>query len=63
MVDEWVGVELRVVSAHPLEGPPDPLRGDRLVAEFIELLESYVERRYGAAGRPAPDSAETVPAR
>jgi (E)-4-hydroxy-3-methylbut-2-enyl-diphosphate synthase len=24
------------------------LRGDRLVDEFIELLESYVERRYGA---------------
>jgi hypothetical protein len=24
------------------------LRGDRLVDEFIDILESYVERRYGA---------------
>jgi (E)-4-hydroxy-3-methylbut-2-enyl-diphosphate synthase len=26
------------------------LRGDAIVAEFIDLLESYVDRRYGAAG-------------
>jgi (E)-4-hydroxy-3-methylbut-2-enyl-diphosphate synthase len=26
------------------------LRGDRIVDEFIELLEAYVERRYGRAG-------------
>ncbi len=26
------------------------LRGDRIVAEFIEILEGYVERRYGPAG-------------
>jgi hypothetical protein len=25
------------------------LRGDRIVAEFIDLLETYVDRRYGAA--------------
>ena len=25
------------------------LRGDAIVAEFIELLEAYVDRRYGAA--------------
>jgi (E)-4-hydroxy-3-methylbut-2-enyl-diphosphate synthase len=29
------------------------LRGDRIVAEFIDLLEAYVERRYGRAGVPA----------
>src|SRR3954454_13963991 len=29
------------------------LRGDAIVAEFIELLEGYVERRYGAAPVPA----------
>jgi (E)-4-hydroxy-3-methylbut-2-enyl-diphosphate synthase len=32
------------------------LRGDRIVAEFIELLEGYVDRRYGpgtGAARPA----------
>ncbi len=28
------------------------LRGDRLVAEFIELLEGYVEQRYGSGVRP-----------
>jgi (E)-4-hydroxy-3-methylbut-2-enyl-diphosphate synthase len=25
------------------------LRGDRIVDEFIDILERYVERRYGAA--------------
>jgi len=25
------------------------LRGDRIVAEFIEILDAYVARRYGAA--------------
>ncbi|MEO5965754.1 MAG: flavodoxin-dependent (E)-4-hydroxy-3-methylbut-2-enyl-diphosphate synthase, partial [Candidatus Limnocylindrales bacterium] len=25
------------------------LRGDHIVAEFIDLLETYVDRRYGAA--------------
>ena len=29
------------------------LRGDAIVAEFIDLLEAYVERRYGRAGVPA----------
>jgi (E)-4-hydroxy-3-methylbut-2-enyl-diphosphate synthase len=29
------------------------LRGDRIVAEFIDLLEGYVDKRYGAAGRSA----------
>jgi len=29
------------------------LRGDHVVAEFIELLETYVDRRYGAAAVPA----------
>ena len=24
------------------------LRGDHIVAEFIDLLEAYVDRRYGA---------------
>jgi (E)-4-hydroxy-3-methylbut-2-enyl-diphosphate synthase len=40
------------------------LRGDRLVAEFIALLESYVERRYGAGGGGAQpsESPERVPA-
>jgi (E)-4-hydroxy-3-methylbut-2-enyl-diphosphate synthase len=28
------------------------LRGDRIVPEFIDLLEGYVERRYGAAAVP-----------
>jgi (E)-4-hydroxy-3-methylbut-2-enyl-diphosphate synthase len=40
------------------------LRGDGLVAEFIGLLEAYVERRYGPGGgetRPA-ESPERVPA-
>jgi (E)-4-hydroxy-3-methylbut-2-enyl-diphosphate synthase len=26
------------------------LRGDGIVAEFIEILEGYVDRRYGSAG-------------
>jgi (E)-4-hydroxy-3-methylbut-2-enyl-diphosphate synthase len=39
------------------------LRGEGLVAEFVALLESYVERRYGGDRGPAPESAETVPAR
>jgi (E)-4-hydroxy-3-methylbut-2-enyl-diphosphate synthase len=40
------------------------LRGDGLVAEFIALLEAYVERRYGAGGDQAhhPESPERVPA-
>ena len=29
------------------------LRGDRLVAEFTEILEQYVERRFGTVGEPA----------
>ncbi len=29
------------------------LRGDRIVGEFIDLLEAYVDRRYGAAAVPA----------
>jgi (E)-4-hydroxy-3-methylbut-2-enyl-diphosphate synthase len=29
------------------------LRGDRIVAEFIDLLEAYVDRRYGRAAVPA----------
>jgi (E)-4-hydroxy-3-methylbut-2-enyl-diphosphate synthase len=29
------------------------LRGDRIVAEFIELLEDYVDRRYGARPQPS----------
>ena len=29
------------------------LRGDRIVAEFIDLLEVYVDRRYGRASMPA----------
>jgi (E)-4-hydroxy-3-methylbut-2-enyl-diphosphate synthase len=39
------------------------LRGDGLVAEFIDLMERYVERRYGGGQGAAADSAETVPAR
>jgi (E)-4-hydroxy-3-methylbut-2-enyl-diphosphate synthase len=39
------------------------LRGDGLVGEFIDLLEGYVERRYGGAGAPPPDAPETVAAR
>jgi (E)-4-hydroxy-3-methylbut-2-enyl-diphosphate synthase len=38
------------------------LRGDGLVAEFIALLESYVERRYGGNRGLAPESAESVAA-
>ena len=40
------------------------LRGDGLVAEFIALLEAYVEQRYGAGGAPTPrpESPERVPA-
>ncbi len=38
------------------------LRGEGLVGEFIELLESYVERRYGAGIHPPVESTETVPA-
>jgi (E)-4-hydroxy-3-methylbut-2-enyl-diphosphate synthase len=30
------------------------LRGDRIVAEFIDLLEDYVDRRYGAPRESAP---------
>jgi (E)-4-hydroxy-3-methylbut-2-enyl-diphosphate synthase len=37
------------------------LRGEGLVGEFIELLESYVERRYGETS-VGPDRAETIPA-
>jgi (E)-4-hydroxy-3-methylbut-2-enyl-diphosphate synthase len=33
------------------------LRGEGLVAEFIELLEAYVERRYGAPGAVAAGTA------
>jgi hypothetical protein len=29
------------------------LRGDGLVDEFIDLLEGYVERRYGGVATPA----------
>jgi (E)-4-hydroxy-3-methylbut-2-enyl-diphosphate synthase len=39
------------------------LRGEGLVREFIELLETYVDRRYGAGTSTAPETAETVPAR
>ena len=39
------------------------LRGEGLVAEFIDLLEGYVERRYGRGATPQPDAPETVPAR
>jgi (E)-4-hydroxy-3-methylbut-2-enyl-diphosphate synthase len=40
------------------------LRGEGLVREFIDLLEAYVERRYGAGRPDAPrDTVETVPAR
>jgi len=38
------------------------LRGDRLVAEFIELLEAYVEQRYGSGVRPPAEAPQTVPA-
>jgi (E)-4-hydroxy-3-methylbut-2-enyl-diphosphate synthase len=40
------------------------LRGDGLVAEFIDLLEAYVDQRYGAGGAPTPrgESPERVPA-
>jgi (E)-4-hydroxy-3-methylbut-2-enyl-diphosphate synthase len=40
------------------------LRGEALVAEFIALLEAYVERRYGAGGDQThqPESPERVPA-
>ena len=34
----------------------DTLRGDGLVDEFIAILESYVERRYGSATPPTTDS-------
>ncbi|MCC6539046.1 MAG: flavodoxin-dependent (E)-4-hydroxy-3-methylbut-2-enyl-diphosphate synthase [Bryobacterales bacterium] len=33
------------------------LRGDRIVAEFIELLNEYVAGRYGAAAPPQPEAA------
>jgi (E)-4-hydroxy-3-methylbut-2-enyl-diphosphate synthase len=36
------------------------LRGEGLVREFIELLEAYVERRYGGGVRA--DAPETIPA-
>ena len=39
------------------------LRGEGLVGEFIDLLEGYVERRYGGATTPPPDAPETVAAR
>jgi (E)-4-hydroxy-3-methylbut-2-enyl-diphosphate synthase len=29
------------------------LRGDRIVADFIEMLEDYVDRRYGGAPQPS----------
>jgi (E)-4-hydroxy-3-methylbut-2-enyl-diphosphate synthase len=29
------------------------LRGEGIVEEFIELLEAYVDRRYGSAAEPA----------
>jgi hypothetical protein len=29
------------------------LRGDRIVGEFTDLLEAYVDRRYGVADGPA----------
>ncbi len=34
----------------------DTLKGDGLVDEFIAILESYVERRYGSATPPTVDS-------
>jgi (E)-4-hydroxy-3-methylbut-2-enyl-diphosphate synthase len=30
------------------------LRGDRIVPEFIDLLEAYVDRRYRAPAEPTP---------
>ena len=39
------------------------LRGEGLVDEFIELLERYVDRRYGTGAPPAVESPATVPAR
>jgi (E)-4-hydroxy-3-methylbut-2-enyl-diphosphate synthase len=30
------------------------LRGDGIVAEFIAMLNDYVERRYGAAATASP---------
>jgi (E)-4-hydroxy-3-methylbut-2-enyl-diphosphate synthase len=39
------------------------LRGEGLVAEFIAILEAYVERRYGRGRGTTSESAETVPAR
>ena len=37
------------------------LRGEGLVDEFIELLEGYVERRYGSGAAAAPPSGEVAP--
>ena len=37
------------------------LRGDRIVAEFQEILEAYVERRFPAAADPAPPAALAGP--
>jgi (E)-4-hydroxy-3-methylbut-2-enyl-diphosphate synthase len=39
------------------------LRGDGLVREFIDLLETYVDRRYSTAEQVGRETAETVPAR
>src|SRR5690349_19923527 len=34
------------------------LRGDRIVAEFIQILDEYVESRYGSSARSAENKAE-----
>jgi (E)-4-hydroxy-3-methylbut-2-enyl-diphosphate synthase len=39
------------------------LRGEGLVREFIDLLETYVDRRYGTGAGAPRETAETVPAR
>ena len=30
----------------------DPLKGDRIVAEFLEILNEYVDSHYAVAGVP-----------
>jgi hypothetical protein len=38
------------------------LKGDRIVAEFIDILNDYVESRYGSGAKVAADDVSSGPA-
>jgi (E)-4-hydroxy-3-methylbut-2-enyl-diphosphate synthase len=37
------------------------LRGERIVPEFLQILEDYVGRRYGGAAAPTATAARAAP--